>query len=385
MSKRIFSFPLLSVSVAILIACGGGGGNSSTQDVSKVANANLAALGASTISNDANVESFDVVASIGDTWRFVVNKATGAYTVTPNNSQYSLTAETGTLTRTVSGNFVSYTLANKLSLTMDSRTSTLSGLMTVGAQTASVAGTPYQVASASALAGKYNFMGTTRDKVGGANAEFFAGQLLVAANGTTVKLCLGGQIDDNGNCVQVDPAKTPEPASLNISKNNNANGGFFKLSGLGPDNVQHDWGNLMVGNGDLGTTLLIDRFGYNNNGVGSTPRVGSFYAVKVQTLASNAFNGSWSCKTPSGTATLDVDGTRNTITNPDETPSTWIEYLSYNNVNSVANTKIPFPGFATSEVQGEASSAVLVLPLSSSLAAVELQSINGVVVCSKQP
>ena len=94
-----------------------------------------------------------VLASIGDTWRLTVNKTTGAYTVTPNNSQYGLAAESGTLTRAVSGDFVTYTLANKISLTQDTRTAALSGSMTVGSQTATVSGTPYQVSNASKLAG----------------------------------------------------------------------------------------------------------------------------------------------------------------------------------------------------------------------------------------
>ncbi|MBO8383475.1 hypothetical protein IDZ91_06975 [Pseudomonas aeruginosa] len=45
-----------------------------------------------------------------------------------------------------------------------------------------------------------------------------------------------------------------------IAKDTGANGGFYKLSVTGSDNLIHDWGNLLVGNGDLGPVLLIDRF-----------------------------------------------------------------------------------------------------------------------------
>lgn len=179
-TKPSLALALSTLAAVALTACGGGSGSADNQapasTVSTAAASNLTAISASPISSDSNVESFDVLASIGDTWRLTVNKSTGAYTVTPNNSQYGLVAESGTLTRTASGDFVTYTLANKISLTQDTRTAALSGSMTVGSQTATVSGTPYQVSNASKLAGTYTFMGTTRDKVGGSNAEFFAGQ-----------------------------------------------------------------------------------------------------------------------------------------------------------------------------------------------------------------
>ena len=148
----------LSVVALVLAACGGGGGadandQATAPTVSDAAATNLATMGGTLISNDPATESFDVLASIGDTWRLTVTKDTGAYTLTPNNSQYGLTAESGTLTRTVSGDFVTYALANKVDLKQDTRTGALTGSMTVGSQSATVSGTPYQVANSSKLAG----------------------------------------------------------------------------------------------------------------------------------------------------------------------------------------------------------------------------------------
>ncbi len=327
-----------------------------------------------------------MLASIGDTWRLTVNKSTGAYTVTPNNSQYGLVAESGTLTRTASGDFVTYTLANKISLTQDTRTAALSGSMTVGSQTATVSGSPYQVSNASKLAGVYTFMGTTRDKVGGSNAEFFAGQLLISTDGATATLCIGGKVDSSGNCVDVDTTNTttPEKGVVALSKDSSTNGGFYKMTVIGSDNQSHDWGNLLVQNGDLGTVLLIDRFGNGDNGSSSTVRVGNFYAVKSQTLKGSEFQGTWKCGTSGGTATVVAGTDQATITNPNETPSTWSEVLSYNTVNASNDSKLTFAGFMTSQVSGDPSSAVLVLPLSASLAVVENQSTKGIGLCSKQ-
>lgn len=381
----------LSVVALVLAACGGGGGadandQATAPTVSDAAATNLATMGGTLISNDPATESFDVLASIGDTWRLTVTKDTGAYTLTPNNSQYGLTAESGTLTRTVSGDFVTYALANKVDLKQDTRTGALTGSMTVGSQSATVSGTPYQVANSSKLAGIYTFMGTTREKVGGSSPEFFAGQMLISTDGATATLCIGGQVDTSGNCIDVDKTdtKTPEKGVIAIAKDTGANGGFYKLSVTGSDNLIHDWGNLLVGNGDLGPVLLIDRFGNGDNGTSSTVRVGNFYAVKSQTLKGSEFNGTWKCGTSNGTATVIASTGKATITNPNENPSTWSEELSYNTVNAWDNSKLTFAGYMTSQMPGEPSSSVLILPLSVSMAVVENDSTRGIGICAKQ-
>lgn len=376
-----------SLFCSVLVACGGGGGSSPQPDtkptVSTSAATNLASLGATAISTDTATESFDVLASIGDTWRLSVVKATGAYTLTPNNSLYGLTQETGTLTRIVSGDFVTYALVNKVNLSQDTRTGALVGSMTVGSQTATVSGTPYQVSDASKLAGTYTFMGTTRDKGTSASPEFFAGQILISNNGATATFCVGGKVDSAEGCVDVDTTdnKTPEKATITLAKNTSTNGGFYKMTVVGSDNQIHDWGNLMVQNGNLGTVLLIDRFGNGNNGTSSTVRVGNFYAVKSQTLAGTELDGSWKCGTANGVATLAINGTTNVVSNPNETPSSWTETLSFNSVNSSNGGLLSFPNYVVTNYQGSGS---LILPLSASLMAIENQRVKGISLCSKQ-
>lgn len=380
---------LSALLVAALTACGGGsgGGTSDTSSntaspVATAASNNLTALSATAISSDSNSEAFDVLASIGDTWRLVVNKTTGAYTLTPNNSQYALAAESGTLSRTVVGDVVTYTLANKVSLTQDTRTGALLGSMTVGGQAAQVSGTPYQVADASKLAGIYNFIGTTRDKVGGTNSEFYAGQLSISSNGASATLCVGGGVDSSGNCTVVDSSgQAPEKGVLAVSKVSGSNGGFYKLTITGGDNQTHDFGNLLVQNGNLGTVLLIDRYGNGDSGLSNTVRVGNFYAVKAQTLQGNELNGGWTCPVGNATATLAINGNTNAVTNPAETPSSWTETLSYNKVNASNGALLTFPGMVVSTFNG---SGVLALPLSASVLAVERDGARSVTLCSKK-
>jgi hypothetical protein len=370
-----------------LVACGGGSGSSPQPNtkptVSSSAATNLASLGATAISADSATESFDLVASIGDTWRLSVVKATGAYTLTPNNSLYGLTQETGTLARTVAGDLVNYVLANKVNLSQDTRTGALVGTMTVGSQTATVSGTPYQVSDATKLAGTYTFMGTTRDKGTSASPEFFAGQILISSDGATATFCVGGKVDSAGGCLDVDTTdtNTPQKATINLVKETGTNGGFYKMTAVGSDNQAHDWGNLMVQNGNLGTVLLIDRFGNGDNGTSSTVRVGNFYAVKAQTLAGTELDGSWKCGTGNGTATLAINGTTNAVSNPNETPSSWNEALSFNSVNSSNGGLVSFPSYVVTTYQNSGS---LILPLSASLMAIENQSVNGISLCSKQ-
>ena len=383
-TQTSLTLTLCALATAALTACGGGGSSSETPTpaptIKSVAAENLAAIGGAPIASDTGTESFDVLASIGDTWRLTVNKSTGAYTLTPNNSQYGLTAESGTLTRSESGDVVTYSLANKISLTQDTRTGTLTGTMTVGSQTANVSGTPYQVANASKLAGIYTFMGTAKNRSNGQYADFMAGQLQVSADGTTMTICVGGKVNASGNCDQVDPSgTTPEKGVLTMTKVTGNNGGFYHLTSAS-NNVQQEFGNLMVGVGDLGAVLLIDRFGLNQDGVS---RVGNFYAIKSQTLNGTEFDGTWKCGTSNGTATVVASHTTATITNPNETPSTWVEALTYNKVNANDNSKLNFPGFMTSEVSGSTDSAVLLLPLSASMAVVENQSTKGIGICSK--
>ena len=389
--KKISIFTLTLTAALVLTACGGGDSGTDTaapaaSPVTTAANANLAALSATTISSDGATEAFDVLVSLGDTWRLVVNKSTGAYTLTPIDSLYGLAAESGTLARTVSGDFVAYVLANKLSLAQDSRTGALAGSMVVGGLSAQVTGTPYQVADAAKLAGTYNVMGAVRNKVGGGDREFIAGQIQIASNRASATFCVGGLVDAAGNCTDVDSTdgKLPEKAVIALTKvtgSGGNNGGFYKMRITGSDNQSHDFGNLLVQNGNLGTVLLIDRYGQNQSGMGNTLRVGNFFAVKAQTLAGTEIDGSWACQVTSGTANLSIKGTANAVVNSAETPGTWTETLAYNRVNAASGALLAAPGFVVSTYQGE---GVLALPLSASLLVFEADSVRGIAVCAKK-
>ena len=384
MKQSLFLTGLCSL---ILAGCGGGGGgtanNTPTTTPASVSATTASTLGAAAISSPSGTETFDLVASIGDTWRFVVNTSTGAFTVTPNNSQYSLSSETGTLTRTVSGDFVTYSLANRVNLTQDTRTKSVSGSMTVGGQTASVSGTQYQLGnSLASLAGTYNFLGSSRNRTAsGGNywPETLGGQMLVNADGTG-KFCVNGKYVGS-TCTSIGVSQNaPQEANARFTKDTTTDGGFVKVEIL--SSVNNNWlnfGNLMIHPGDLGAAFMIDHFGLNDENVA---RVGNFFAVKAQTIsAGTVMNGTWKCDTPNGIATLTVNGTSSTINSPNETPSTWTETLSFNKVNDLNNALIDLPGFGVTAAADGAGTVFL--PLSSSIAVIEHDSASRVGLCYK--
>ncbi|MBH9720521.1 hypothetical protein JAO10_09265 [Burkholderia contaminans] len=365
----------------ILAGCGGGGGSDNnsqpntqpTQPQISTTQANsqatASALGATTISTDNSKEVFDLAADIGDTWRLTVDTKTGNYQVVPNNSQYGVATESGTLTRTVLGNFVNYTLAGKISLYQDLQTKTISGTMTVGSKSASVAGSPYQVGTMTALAGTYNFLGTTRDPQGGTPATFLGGQLQINSDGATGTYCLAGTVSSSG-CNQIDPAKPTEKHNLTLSKDVNSGIITMKLDGA-------TFGNVFVQAGDRGPVLVVDHYA-----TVAPLTVGNLYAVKTQALQGNEFDGSWLCSYFGNlVGTLKNSGTTINVTQGN---SSWQETLTLNKVNG-ASAMYDFTGMATSTKNGEnqLTSGVLVLPLSASLAVIENDGQHAISVCTR--
>lgn len=363
----------------ILAGCGGGSDNNSqtntqpTQPQISTTQANsqatASALGATTISTDNSKEVFDLAADIGDTWRLTVDTKTGNYQVVPNNSQYGVATESGTLTRTVLGNFVNYTLAGKISLYQDLQTKTISGTMTVGSKSASVAGSPYQVANMTALAGTYNFLGTTRDPQGGTPATFLGGQLQINSDGATGTYCLAGTVSSSG-CNQIDPAKPTEKHNLTLSKDVNSGIITMKLDGS-------VFGNVFVQAGDRGPVLVVDHYA-----TVAPLTVGNLYAVKTQALQGNEFDGSWLCSYFGNlVGTLKNSGTTINVTQGN---ISWQETLTLNKVNG-ASSMYDFTGMATSTKNGEnqLTSGVLVLPLSASLAVIENDGHHAISVCTR--
>lgn len=369
----------------LLIGCGGGGGGT-TDGTNSATPASLSAitvsdLGATAISSASDTETFDMVASIGDTWRFAVNKSTGAFTVTPNNSMYSLSTETGTLTRTVSGDFVTYSSPNRINLIQDTRTKSVSGSMTVGGQTASVAGTQYQLGNTIAsLEGTYNFLGSSRNRnpsSGNYWPEVMGGQLKINSDGTG-KFCASGKFVGS-TCTAIDLSAAAEEVNARFTKDTTPNGGFVKVEIW--STVTNGWlnfGNLMIHPGDFGPAFMIDHYGPNEEGV---TRVGNYFAVKAQTLSTSNVNGIWKCDTPSGAATLTINGTLASINSPNETPATWTETLSFNKVNSDNLSLVDLAGFMN--MAGTNNQGSVILPLSSSIAVIEHNSASRVGICYK--
>lgn len=365
-----------------LTACGGGGdGNSSSQTtptqnppaqaspVQTNSQATASAIGATNLSTSSNKEVFDLAADIGDTWRLTVDTATGNYQVVPNNSQYGIATESGTLTRTVLGNFVNYSLAGKISLYQDLQTKTISGTMTIGGKSASVAGSPYQVGDMAALAGTYDFLGTTRDPSGAVATKFLGGQLLINSDGATGLYCVAGKVSSSG-CQQVDPAKATEQHALTISKDANSGIIVMKLDGA-------TFGNVFVQAGDRGPVLVVDHYT-----TAAPITLGNLYAVKAQTLQGNEFDGSWLCSYFGQlVGTLKNSGTTINVT---QGASAWQETLSLNKVNG-ASALYDFNGFAVSAQNGTdpVSNGVMVLPLSSSLAVFENDGKHAIDVCTR--
>lgn len=376
------SMLVASLAALVLAGCGGGGGSDSSSPSTTAqpsqpqisttqadSQATAASLGATTLSTDTNKEVFDLAADIGDTWRLTVDTTNGNYQVVPNNSQYGVPVESGTLTRTVLGNFVNYTLAGKISLYQDLQTKTISGNMTVGSKSASVAGSPYQVGTMTALAGTYDFLGTTRDPQGGTPATFLAGQLQINSDGATGTYCLAGTVSSSG-CNQIDPARTPEKHSLTIAKDTNSGIIVMKLDGA-------VFGNVFVQAGDRGPVLVVDHYA-----TVAPIMVGNLYAVKAQALQGNEFDGSWLCSYFGNlVGTLKNSGT--TI-NVSQGSSAWQETLTLNQVNG-SSAMYGFTGMAVSTKNGENpyTSGVLVLPLSSSLAVIENDGKHAVTVCTR--
>ncbi|MGU4699138.1 hypothetical protein K6L09_20945 [Burkholderia cepacia] len=375
------SMLVASLAALVLAGCGGGGGDNSSpattaqpsqpQISTTQANsqATAASLGATNLSTSSNKEVFDLAADIGDTWRLTVDTTTGNYQVVPNNSQYGIATESGTLTRTVLGNFVNYSLAGKISLYQDLQTKTISGTMTIGGKSASVAGSPYQVGTMTALAGTYNFMGTTRDPQGGTPATFLAGQLQINSDGATGLYCVAGKVSSSG-CQQIDPARATEQHALTITKDVNSGIIVMKLDGA-------TFGNVFVQAGDRGPVLVVDHYA-----TVAPLTVGNLYAVKTQQLEGNEFDGSWLCSYFGNlVGTLKNSGTTINVT---QGSSAWQETLTLNKVNGTS-AMYDFTGMAVSTQNGQnpLTSGVIVLPLSSSLAVIENDGHHAISVCTR--
>ena len=333
--------------------------------------ATAAAAGLTVISAAADEETYDVVADIGDTWRIAFNTRTGAYKINVVSTQFGLQSQAGVAVRNVNGNLVTYTAnaPGKFVLVIDTRTKSISGNVTLGGRTATVAGTNYAAPDLSKLAGIYSYFGSQRNAIGGLNGEFLAGQLRIAASGATATICDGGTIDTSDNCTRVG-TRLLSKETVTLTKNSATALIDVKINGK-------NFGILNVKAGDRGPVLLIDRFGFNNSGAGTVLRVGNIYAVKPTRLTGNELDGNYACSiSGKDVATLTAAGTGTTITELVSRKVTQ-EVLVYNQLTTTGQI-LNFDGVVSSRVPGESvNEAANLLPLSSSMFVVESELSTG--------
>lgn len=372
---------LALVAAAALSACGGGsdspapavppsGGVTVTQPVivptvdavTAASTATATAAGLTAITANADEETFDVTADIGDTWRITLNSKTGAYSINVLSTQFSLPSQTGTATRVVNGNYVTYTAATvgRFTLVVDSRTKTISGNVTLGGKQTTVAGTGYTVTDLPRLAGTYTFLGTVR-AASGAFRQQVAGQVRIDSVGTTGRVCENGIFNASNVCVGIGTS-TPSQATLTLAKNANGT--------LGVKSNGQDFGILNVSAGDRGPVLLLDRFGLAATPSGNVFVLGSIYAAKQARLSGTEFDGNFSCNAQGvedstvvvlGTSLRATELPAGTVTN---------EVVTYNQLVAPGAT-IAFDGVLTTRVINEpTNNATNILALSTSLAVV---------------
>ncbi|MFT5589433.1 MAG: hypothetical protein ACI9ZF_001608 [Bradyrhizobium sp.] len=374
--RKTLAIALLPLAIT---ACGGGSSTTANPtpiiqvatDVVAAASASVAAqIGAMTVpGTTSTTQAYDVVADLGDTWRILLNQD-GSYTIKVLSSQFGLTDINGTYSQTTNGDFVAFAEANgKFALILDKRTKTIAGTVTLGSKVSTVAGSGYAMPTdLSKLAGDYVYFGSTRNVATGSSQAVSGGSFRIAANGTDITLCDGGLVNATGSCTAIAGAPSANQLALTLAKNSTNNLTQVK-------NGTADFGILSLQAGDRGAVLVIDRFGYSQ----STPsvlRAGAFYAVKQHPLGGHEADGKWVCS-DRGTivGTLSVNGTAVQATNTAGQISN--ETFNYNTaLGSAAN------GFVTSVANGGAlADDVLFIPLSSSLAVVERDSVQSSAVC----
>ncbi|MBC7610404.1 MAG: hypothetical protein H7228_12685 [Polaromonas sp.] len=394
-SKYMTTAVLALVASAALVACGGGSSSSTAALAPPAATVNLpqvdavvaasdavvTSIGASLIAGAADEEIYNVTADIGDSWQLVFNNKTNTYVTKVLSTQFGLTqSASAAFTKTTVGTTTSIKDAGgtALSVQIDTRTRTLSGKVTLGAKTATVAGSGYAVTDTSKLAGTYFYGGSTRD-LSGANRSADLGSFTLAANGDVV-LCEGG-IFAGSSCVKpVDSTSLPTKA-LKVTRDSS---GLLRVKD--PSNL--DFGALHVSSGDRGAILVLDRFGKDASGIS---RTGVIFASKASVkLAGTEFNGTWVCSV-GGKDVVQVVATDSTLSLTDlelNKPAA-AGTLSYNKVvtglGSASAREITLDGVISAKNNGEAvGESVVILPLSSSLAIVVEPIDNIVDVCRKK-
>ena len=373
--NKFLGVTLLSVTAAAaLVACGGGGGDSSTPvvggaptTVESSSAAVAASIGATLIAGaSADEEVYNLAADIGDTWQLVLNNKTNKYVIKVLKSQFGLMDATAAdFTRITAGTIITITgpTGSGFSVQIDTRTKTVSGNIRMGVYNATVAGSGYNVANTTLLAGNYFYMGATRNVLDGGSRDNPVGSFIVAANGTDITVCDEGIVVNNA-CAAIPGTNSPfiRTVALKVSKDSST-GLIMIKDGL------KDFGVLHVSAGDRGPVLILDRVGPNNDPI-PVLRTGVFFAGKSMRLAGTEFNGTFNCSTNgSDFANIVVTGTTYTVNDTQRNISN-SGTLQYNKVvGGNGLLAIDVDGAAIAKNNNELlSDASLVLPLSSSLA-----------------
>lgn len=379
MKLKIAPVILSIVAAAALVACGGGDGSTTpaattapVADVSTLTAATVASVGATTIQGaSSDEEVYNLAADVGDSWQLVLNNRTNTFVVKVLKSQFSFTTTaSAAFTKVTAGSFTTVT-GTGLSVQIDGRTKTIGGNVTVGGRATTVAGSGYEVADISKLAGTYFFAGVARNVSNGAYGGSAAGSFILSPNGTDVTVCDHG-IVVNGACANVAGGSGVRTVALTIAKDS---AGLLRMK-----QGANDFGILNVSAGDRGPVLIIDRFGPSDD-PSPVLRAGIFFATKSAKLAGNEFDGNWTCDSRGGNRrTIDVSGNAYSIAGSSTTQGT----LTYNKVTNSANVAVDLNGVVIAQNNTESlNQASLILPLSSSLAVV-LEAQDGVLdICRK--
>ena len=382
------TFLISTVTCAVLTACGGGGSNDPVADTSATKDkateqatvTNNAVVGASAISTDSTKLVYDMIADAGDTWQVTLDRIANTFALKVVSTAYGLSDTNGSIVAgTTSGTRTPYTLKTAQgteigNLITDTSTRSVSGNLTVGTLKTSVSGSADKATALSKLAGTYNFVRFGRDVGSGLGSpDTGAGQALVSADGTTMKLCLESTVGSDGQCKELTGTGTPETAELKLTLDTNGrlvmtkDGAAFGLATLLPS--------------DFGKALQMDMYRKNEENVW---RTGVFYFAETKALSETAVNGQWTCAGLGADAnTISIAGTAGTAKNLVNGQS-MTAVFKYNQVYDQANNFVAVNGFMSGGATSDALKDYdLFLPLSSSLLINEMSADTRIRVCRK--
>jgi hypothetical protein len=260
-------------------------------------------------------DAFDITASVGDTWRLVVNASNSKFKLIPVQSSYGLsqTSDEGTFAKTTAGTIETYTgtfgtsgqtNGGSIKINNDLRTKSLIGSVTWHNGTADISsdvtGTKLAVGTAIAsLAGDYVFANQARNQSNGAFQASTAGSLNINASGL-MKLCPGKKYSaTSSNCLELSGATPSDGSQTPVTLQLTANaGGNLSLTPTGSNTLTLPSGvsgiKAHVQAGDLGPVLVIDQDWMNSDNV---RRTGIVVAARIGSIDASKFSGDFYCPT----------------------------------------------------------------------------------------